>query len=228
MSDVHIVEHQSAVNLPGNPPGGSTHHHQPLPLPPQPSLHFVHFTSDRISSLLQQVCELLGCHGSPPVIVDHLLEKLRLSPSTHGKELLLILSHVLLGAASRRESERGRESGKSADEMFVLVEGLLEELVVPGNWDRSQPAVLDFDVGGGESFWREEGVTSTKVSEEYTIIILFEFCYFLLLLRTPVCTVASSCTLCRCVSISSAPPSNLSCRRSSTLSSSALAMSMFP
>ena len=170
MSDVHIVEHQSAANLPGNPPEGSTHHHQPLPLPPQPSLHFVHFTSDRISSLLQQVCELLGRHGSLPVIVDHLLEKLRQSSSTHGKELLLILSHVLLGAASRRESERGRESGESADEMFVLVEDLLEELVAPGNWDRSWPAVLNFDVGGGESFWREEGVTSTKVSEEYTII----------------------------------------------------------
>ena len=168
MSDVHIVEYQSAANLPGNPPEGSAHHHQSLPLPPQPSLHFVHFTSDRISSLLQQVCELLGCHGSLPVIVDHLLEKLRQSPSTHGKELLLILSHVLLGAASRRGG--GKERAESADRVFVLVEGLLEELVAPGNWDRSRPAGLNFDVGGGESFWREEGMTNTKVSEEIKII----------------------------------------------------------
>ena len=168
MSDVHIIEHQSAANLSGNPSEGSAHHHQPLPLPPQPSLHFVHFTSDRISSLLQQVCELLGRHGSLPVIVDHLLEKLRQSPSTHGKELLLILSHVLLGAASRRGGER--ESAESADEVFVLVEGLLEELVAPGNWDRLRPAVLNFDAGDGESFWREEGMTNTKVSEEIKII----------------------------------------------------------
>ena len=169
VSDVHILEHQSAANLLGNPPEDYTHHQHhlshplPLPLPPQPSLHYIHFTSDRIASLLQQVCQLLGRHGALPIIVDHLLEKLRLSSSTHGKELLLILSNVLLGATSQREGGR-KESAESADdEMFVLVEGLLEELVAPSNWDRSQKAVLNFDTGDGKSFWREEKITNTKV-----------------------------------------------------------------
>lgn len=168
MSDVHILEHQkSAANLPGNPPEDSAQPDPvPLPLPPQPSLHYVHFTSNRISSLLQQVCELLGRHGSLPIIVDHLLEKLRVSSSTNGKELLLILSHVLRGASSQR-----RGSAESADEMFVLVEGLLEELVAPGNWDRSRQADLTFDMGDGQSFWREEKTASTKVRNNHIIYI---------------------------------------------------------
>ena len=166
MSDVHILEHQSAANLLGNPLKDSTHH-APLPPPPsQPLLHYIHFTSDQIESLLQQVCQLLGRHGSLPVIVDHLLEKLRLSSSTHGKELLLILSHVLLGAASQKGK---RESTESADEIFVLVEGLLEELVAPSNWDRSQQAVLNFDMGDGELFWREERPTNTKVRSTHKV-----------------------------------------------------------
>ena len=170
MSDVHILEHQkSAANLPGNPPEDSAQPDPvPLPLPPQPSLHYVHFTSNRISSLLQQVCELLGCHGSLPIIVDYLLEKLRVSLSMHRKELLLILSQVLRGASSQR-----RGSAESADEMFVLVEGLLEELVAPGNWDRSQQADLIFDMGDGQSFWREEKTASTKVRNNHIIYTLY-------------------------------------------------------
>lgn len=161
VSDVHILEHQSAANLPGNPSEDSTHLPLPPPPPTQPSLHYVHFTSDRIESLLQQVCQLLGRHGSLSVIVDYLQEKLRLSSSTHGKELLLILSHVLLGASQRREGE----SAESADEIFVLVEGLLEELVAPGNWDRSheQQSFLNFAMGDSESFWKEERTINTKV-----------------------------------------------------------------
>ena len=163
VSDVHILEHQSAARLQGNFPEDSTHHHSPHPLPPQPSLHYVHFTSDRIASLLQQVCQLLGRHGTLPIIVDHLLEKLRLSSSTHGKELLLILSNVLLGATSQRERGRRERTESADDEMFVLVEGLLEELVAPSNWDRSQQVVSNFDAGDGESFWREGKITNTKV-----------------------------------------------------------------
>ena len=147
VGDVHILEHQSA-NLPGNSPDST------LP-PSQPPLHYVHFTSDRIEALFQHICHLLGRHGSLPVIVDHLTEQLRLSSSIHGKELLLILSHILLGAAQRTKS------AESADEMFVLVEGLLEELVAPSNWDRSR--TLNFGVGEGDSFWREEKTTNTKV-----------------------------------------------------------------
>ena len=78
-----------------------------------------------------------------------------MSLSIHGKELLLILSHVLLGATQRTKS------AESADEMFVLVEGLLEELVAPSNWNRSR--TLNFGVGEGDSFWREERTTNTKV-----------------------------------------------------------------
>lgn len=151
MNDVHILENQSAAKLPGNSPDST---HQPLPLsPPQPSLHYVHFTSDRIEFLLQTICHLLGRHGSLPVLTDHLMEQLRLSSSIHGKELLLILSHVLLGASEREKST------ESADEMFVLVEGLLEELVAPSTWDRSK-STLNFDLEGGAPFLREERMTN--------------------------------------------------------------------
>ena len=155
MNDVHILEHQSATNLPGNT---SDPTRQPLPLPPpQPSLHYVHFTSDRIESLLQTICHLLGRHGSLPILIDHLTEQLRSSSSLRGKELLLILAHVILGGAQREKS------AESADEMFALVEGLLEELVAPSNWDRSE-STLNLDLESGDPFWREERtVSDTKV-----------------------------------------------------------------
>lgn len=160
MSDVHILEqfpeptrHQSLA---------------PSSLPPrQPVLQYVHFSSDRIEALFQEVCHLLGHYGSLSVVVDHLLDQLRLSSSLRGKELLLILSHVLVGGGQWK----GR-SDESADEMFVLVEGLLEEVVAPGNWNRSHDSV-----GEHSLFWEEEKSSSSKVRAQLTYLFpsLFSF-----------------------------------------------------
>ena len=151
VSDVHIVEQTS------DPAS-----HQPRPpssLPPsQPVLHYVHFSSDQIEALCQEVCHLLGRHGSLPVTVDYLLDQLRLSSSSslRGKELLLVLSHVLLGAGQRSKTA---ESADDAEDIFALVEGLLEELVAPGNWNRSCDSVQ-----GSALFRKEERNSSAKVS----------------------------------------------------------------
>ena len=144
MSDVHILERI---------PDSTSRQEEatsPRPHPPlQPILRYVHFSSDRIEALFQEVCHLLGCHGSLAVIVDYLLDQLKLSSSLHGKELLLVLSRVLVGAGQRRGS------AESADEMYALVEGILEEVVAPSNWNKSHDAVV--------SFWEEEKSDNTKV-----------------------------------------------------------------
>ena len=152
VSDVHIVEQTLEP--------ASQQPRPPSSLPPsQPVLHYVHFSSDQIEALCQEVCHLLGRHGSLPVIVDYLLDQLRLSSSSsslRGKELLLVLSHVLLGAGQRSKTA---ESADDAEDIFALVEGLLEELVAPGNWNRSCDSVE-----GSALFWKEERNSSAKVS----------------------------------------------------------------
>lgn len=87
------------------------------------------------------------------------MEQMRLSSSTHGKELLLILSHVLVGAGQRNKD------AESADEMFVLVQGLLEEMVAPDNWNRSRDQSEENIL-----LWKEEKSNSAKVRT--TLVVL--------------------------------------------------------
>lgn len=87
------------------------------------------------------------------------MEQMRLSSSTHGKELLLILSHVLVGAGQRNND------AESADEMFVLVQGLLEEMVAPDNWNRSRDQSEENIL-----LWKEEKSNSAKVRT--TLVVL--------------------------------------------------------
>ena len=145
VSDVHILEQFPEATRHQSPASSS------LP-PSQPVLRYVHFSSDRVEALFQEVCHLLGRYGSLTVIVDYLLDQLRLSSSLRGKELLLILSHVLIGDGQRKRTD------ESAGEIFVLVEGLLEEVVAPGNWNRSHDSV-----GEHSLFWEEEKSSSSKV-----------------------------------------------------------------
>lgn len=70
------------------------------------SLRFTHFREERIESLIYEVCRLLGCYGNPSVVVDHLLDIYRALPSQR-KEVLIILSHVLIGVGGLKEMVGG-------------------------------------------------------------------------------------------------------------------------
>ena len=70
------------------------------------SLRFKHFREERVETLLCNVCQLLGCYGNLNVVVDHIVDLYR-SLAGQRKELLIVMSHVLIGAGGSKEKVGG-------------------------------------------------------------------------------------------------------------------------
>lgn len=70
------------------------------------SLRFKHFREEKVETLLYDVCQLLGCYGNLNVVVDHLVDLYR-SLAGQRKELLVVMSHVLIGAGGSKEKVGG-------------------------------------------------------------------------------------------------------------------------
>ena len=101
---------------------------KPLPLP------YVHFHSDKVAALLGEVGRLLGCRGDLHVLVDYILDELRLHSDLQCEQLLL-LSHILAGGGHKGcGHDELSPTHISRDELFAVVEGIVAQLVTPDIW----------------------------------------------------------------------------------------------
>lgn len=97
-------------------------------------LPHAHFHSDKVATLLKEVCHLLGCRGDFAVLLDYLLEQFHGS-SQHHSELLLLISYLLPGGC-QNNTDHGEVTPNilSKKELYYLIEGLVNILVETEVW----------------------------------------------------------------------------------------------
>lgn len=111
---------------------------KPLPLP------YAHFHSDKVAALLGEVGCLLGCRGDLHVLVDYILDELRLHSDLQCEQLLL-LSHILAGGGCKGcGHDEAPPTHISRDELYAVVDGVVAQLVTADMW--LQPR----NISGGE------------------------------------------------------------------------------
>jgi hypothetical protein len=102
--------------------------------PKLPQLTYAHFSSDKVSDLLGEVCRLLGCRGDLVVVVDYILDEYRAHPHL-GCEHLLLLSQVLAGGGHKGcGHQEATPTSIPSGEMFSLIEGVFTCLVETDDW----------------------------------------------------------------------------------------------
>ncbi len=121
--------HMTVTSLPTLDPS----HLSTMPLP----LPYAHFHSDKVAALLGEVGRLLGCHGDLSVLVDYILDELQVHTTLHCEHLLL-LSHVLAGGGHKGCGHtEAPPTCISHEELFVVVEGIINRLITPDIWIQS-------------------------------------------------------------------------------------------
>lgn len=109
------------------------------PSPRLPPLTFAHFSSDKVSDLLGEVCQLLGCRGDLVVVVDYILDECHAHPHL-GCEYLLLLSQVLAGGGHKGCGHQvAPPTSVPHGEMFALIEGVFARLVESDTWSCDPP-----------------------------------------------------------------------------------------
>ncbi|XP_066482535.1 TELO2-interacting protein 1 homolog [Tiliqua scincoides] len=95
---------------------------------------FRFFTDDRIFSLLQKVCQILGYYGNLYLLVDHFIELYRES-AVYRKQAAMVINELIAGAAGP-EVDLFHEQGtvRNTEDLKGLITSVLEEYLDPANW----------------------------------------------------------------------------------------------
>ena len=112
-----------------------------LPAKPLP-LHHTHFSSDKVASLLGEVCQLLGCHGDLTILMDYVLDQCH-AHSHLRCEYLLLLALVLRGG---KGCGQDKATPLRANELMVLIEGVVTRLMLPDVWSCDPTTTVNSDL----------------------------------------------------------------------------------
>lgn len=140
-----------------------------LPPPARlPALVFTHFNSDKVASLLGEVCRLLGCRGDLPVVVDYIMDECHAHPHL-ACEYLLLLSQVLAGGGHKGCGHpQATPTGIPRCEMVAVVEGVITGLVAADTWSR------DLSSGHGHTPMNSELFTFLLINTIHTCVHVLE------------------------------------------------------
>ncbi|CAI5778606.1 TELO2-interacting protein 1 homolog isoform X1 [Podarcis lilfordi] len=124
VKDVKVVEERRLGNVPGPSQLSSSAQRK----------CFRFFADERIFSLLQQICRLLGYYGNLYLLADHFLG-LYGESAVYRKQAAMVLNELIAGAAGLEvDVLHEREEVASAEDLRGVVISVLEEYVDQANW----------------------------------------------------------------------------------------------
>ncbi|KAI1892305.1 hypothetical protein AGOR_G00131970 [Albula goreensis] len=124
VSDVRVLEERGSAN----PVEAGLGRHE---MPTQKKKCFLYFRDENISSLLWEICQLLGHYGNLYLLVDHFMELYRES-STYRKQAAMVLNEVIAGAAGAGVTQE--HSLVNQDDLRAVVKSVIEEYTSLSNW----------------------------------------------------------------------------------------------
>lgn len=159
VTDVRIVEERQLTSE-------AARLQQPTPCstldkPATQKKYFKYFNEERVFTLLQQICRVLGYYGNLYLLVDHFMELYQES-TMYRKQAALVINELLLGSAGLDVCIlHERETPVSTDDFKAVITSIVEEYTSMNNWhlvtsleseyvaglDKNQPRYQDFTEG---------------------------------------------------------------------------------
>ncbi|KAJ8257310.1 hypothetical protein GJAV_G00184220 [Gymnothorax javanicus] len=124
VSDVRVVEERVTADTAKGEAGK---------MPARQRKHFAYFTDEKIFSLLQEVCRLLGYYGNLYLLVDHFLDLYRES-SAYRKQATIALNEIIVGASGIGVAAVQEHALVSREDLKAAVALVIDEYTSLDNW----------------------------------------------------------------------------------------------
>ncbi|XP_051886998.1 TELO2-interacting protein 1 homolog isoform X2 [Pristis pectinata] len=152
VTDVRIVEERQLTSEAVNrqqltPCSSSLDYLRTWDKPAAQRKYFKYFNEERVFTLLQQVCRVLGYYGSLYLLVDHFMELYQESVM-YRKQAALLINELLLGGAGLDVCVlHERETPVSTDDFKATITSIVEEYTSMDNWHLVTSLESEYEVG---------------------------------------------------------------------------------